>query len=57
MGWPEAAAIAAIHHMVGDNVTGVKPFRGHRQRLDRYDEIDFDDYRRVMQEIGLWLVK
>ena len=33
---------------------GVVPFRGHRQRLDRYDELDFDALEKVMRELGLW---
>ena len=34
---------------------GALPFRGHRQRLDRYDEADFDSYVAVMRQCGLWL--
>ena len=35
---------------------GVKPFAGHRQRLDRYDENDFDSYVAAIRPMGLWLV-
>jgi hypothetical protein len=34
----------------------VVPFRGHRQRLDRYDATDFDAHRKMMRQLGLWLV-
>ena len=56
---------ALIHHLVADGTLGkwyeapwgVMPFRGHRQRLDRYDADDFDAHRAVMKDIGLWLVE
>ena len=35
---------------------GIRPFRGNRQRLDRYDETDFDDYVRVLRKVGAWRV-
>ena len=35
---------------------GIKPSRGPRQRLDRYDEEDFDGYEAAMRQISLWLV-
>ena len=62
--WPALRSTAAIYHLVPDGSlgpqfeapVGVKPFRGHRQRLDRYDEVDFDGFRDVMREMGLWLV-
>lgn len=62
--WPELAPKAAIHHIVGDGGLGpgfenpewTKPFPGHRQRLDRYDDSDFASYQKVMQHSGLWLV-
>ena len=34
---------------------GIRRFRGHRQRLDRYDDVDFADQRSTLQELGLWL--
>ena len=34
----------------------VRPFRGHRQRLNRYDQTDFDDLRDTLKGLGLWLV-
>ena len=63
--WSQLRATAAIHHLVGDGSLGpqyekpwgVLPFRGHRQRLDRYDESDFDAYVKVMKDVGLWLVE
>ena len=61
--WPALRPTAAIYHLVPDGTLGtqfespigVKPFRGHRQRLDRYDEADFDAHRDVMRGMGLWL--
>ena len=35
---------------------GIKPSRGPRQRLDRYDDKDFDDYEDAMRAMGLWKV-
>ena len=35
---------------------GIRPFRGNRQRLDRYDERDFGDVRDTLRSIGAWLV-
>ena len=31
------------------------PKRSHRLRLDRYDEVDFDNLRGAMATEGLWL--
>ena len=44
-------SIASIHHLIGDgslgeqyaHAFGALPFRGHRQRLDRYDETDYEN--------------
>ena len=55
---------ALLYHLVADGTLGawyetsdgVVPFRGHRQRLDRYDAADFDAHRKMMQQLGLWLV-
>ena len=30
------------------------PTRVHRLRLDRYDDVDFDEMREAMQSMGLW---
>ena len=38
------------------SVPGIRPFRGHRQRLDRYDATDFSDMSGTLRELGLWLV-
>jgi len=62
--WAELRSTAAIHHLTADGSLGpqydkpwgVLPFRGHRQRLDRYDEIDFAEYVKVMRAVGLWRV-
>ena len=62
--WPMLRATALIHHLVSDgalgaqyhNPEGVRPFHSHRQRLDRYDETDFGEYRQVVRQMGLWLV-
>ena len=48
--WPDLAARALVYHMTMGCVQekspcfspGVRPFRGNRQRLDRYDETDLD---------------
>ena len=61
--WRDAGAL--VHHITGGDAAlgpqhaeppGLRRFRGHRQRLDRYDEVDFDDYERAMRELDLWLV-
>jgi hypothetical protein len=62
--WRLHKQTAAIHHLVDDGSLGkeydkpfgVLPFRGHRQRLDRYDEEDFEGYVKVMRQVGLWIV-
>ena len=35
---------------------GIRPFRGNRQRLDRYDDTDFDDMVRTLKGVGAWRV-
>ena len=61
--WPLLRNRAIIHHIVGGDAAlgpqhaappGIKPARAPRQRLDRYDEIDFDTYEAAMREMGLW---
>ena len=37
------------------SVPDVRPFRGNRQRLNRYDETDFEDMRATLKGLGLWL--
>lgn len=32
------------------------PLRSHRLRLDRYDDVDFDQLREAMVSAGLWLL-
>ena len=32
------------------------PKRSHRLRLDRYDEVDFENLREAMVKDGLWLL-
>ena len=62
--WPSLAAKAAVHHMTLGCVEekapcfapGIRPFRGNRQRLDRYDESDFDDNVKTLREVGAWMV-
>ena len=61
-GWDGLQSTARIYHLTADGSLGkqydqpygVVPFRGHRQRLDRYDEEDFDSHEKVMRTIGLW---
>lgn len=43
--------VALIHHLAD-----IRPHPGHRQRLDRYDEADFEGFETAMREAGLWLV-
>jgi len=38
------------------SIPGIRPFRGNRQRLDRYDETDFDDYVATLRSVGAWRV-
>ena len=54
---------AMIHHLASDGSLGkeyeiaggaVAPFRGHPQRLDRYDEADFAAFASALHRIGLW---
>ena len=62
--WPDLAPKALVYHMTIGCVEekapcsspGVRPFRGNRQRLDRYDESDFDDMVATLRSIGAWLV-
>lgn len=35
---------------------GIRPFRGHRQRLDRYDDSDFTEMAATLKSVGAWLV-
>jgi hypothetical protein len=45
---------ACIQEMAPCSTPGVRTFRGHRQRLDRYEQVDFDEQRSTMRQIGLW---
>ena len=62
--WPALAATAAVHHMTITCVEekapcfarGIRPFRGNRQRLDRYDASDFVDNVANLRAVGAWLV-
>ena len=62
--WEELKAKANIYHLTYGcmqevapcQVPGIRPFRGHRQRLDRYEAIDFDDQVDTLRKLGLWLV-
>ncbi len=61
--WARLKQKAAVYHLTYAcmqeqapcSVPGVRPFRGHRQRLDRYDDVDFDDQKTTLQGLGLWL--
>ena len=63
-GWPSLAAKALVYHVtigcaqeqVPCSAPGIRPFRGNRQRLDRYDETDFDDMVKTLREVGAWMV-
>lgn len=62
--WPALRQTALIYHMTLGCpqekapcfAPGIRPFRGNRQRLDRYDERDFDDMVNTLRGNGLWLV-
>ena len=62
--WPDLAPRALVYHMtIGCAeekapcaAPGVRPFKGNRQRLDRYDETDFDDMVTTLRGIGAWMV-
>lgn len=62
--WSALKAKADVYHLTHGcmqeeapcSMAGVRPFRGHRQRLDRYEDTDFDDQVSTLRELGLWLV-
>ena len=62
--WEELKSKASIYHLTYGcmqeeapcQVPGIRPFRGHRQRLDRYEAVDFDDQVDTLRKLGLWLV-
>ena len=62
--WAELQPKAEVYHLTYGcmqeeapcSVAGVRPFRGHRQRLDRYDDVDFEDQAATLRQLGLWLV-
>ena len=43
------APTARLYHLPG-------PSRGLRQRLNRYDEVDFDGMRGALRAAGAWLL-
>ena len=61
--WAQLQGKAAVYHLTYNCLQehapcaapGIRRFRGHRQRLDRYDDVDFADQRSTLQELGLWL--
>jgi len=62
--WSALRAKALVYHLTMAckqeeapcSTPGVRPFRGHRQRLDRYDDVDFADMKETLRQLGLWLV-
>ncbi len=62
--WAVLRGSAAVYHLTYAcaqeeapcAIPGVRPFRGHRQRLDRYDQVDFADMADTLRSLGLWLV-
>ena len=62
--WPGLASTALAYHMtIGCpqekapcSAPGIRPFHGNRQRLDRYDDRDFEDMARTLRSNGQWLV-
>ena len=63
--WPALRTSALVYHMTLGcpqeqspcSAPGIRPFRGNRQRLDRYDETDFDDMVATLKSIGAWMVE
>ena len=62
--WHALGGRAAVYHLTYGCMqeeapcsrAAVRPFRGHRQRLDRYEATDFDDQVSTLRQLGLWLV-
>jgi len=62
--WPALSASALVYHMTiacpqeqaPCSSPGIRPFHGNRQRLDRYDERDFEDMVRTLRANSMWLV-
>jgi hypothetical protein len=64
--WAAVSGRALIHHLTSQCVEekapcgraedGVRIFRGNRQRLDRYDETDFENQRAALRAAGAWRV-
>lgn len=64
--WWSVKSTALIHHLTwncaeekapcGRPENGIRVFRGNRQRLDRYDETDFEDQTAALRAVGAWLV-
>ena len=50
-GYPAVRDVALVGRTVRPNK---EPARSHRLRLDRYDEVDFDQLREAMLADGLW---
>jgi hypothetical protein len=62
--WASLKASADVYHLTFGcmqedapcSVPAIRPFRGHRQRLDRYEAVDFEDQVGTLRLLGLWLV-
>ena len=62
--WAALKAKADVYHLTFGcmqeeapcSMPGVRAFRGHRQRQDRYEDTDFNDQVDTLRELGLWLV-
>jgi hypothetical protein len=62
--WPGLAPKAMVYHLTHACaqeqapcfLPHVRPFRGNRQRLSRYDENDFDEMVATLKGIGAWKV-
>ena len=62
--WSDLASTAYVYHLTLACAQeqspcfrpGTRPFRGNRQRLNRYDMADFDGMVATLQEVGAWKV-
>lgn len=46
--------VACMQEQAPCGAPGIRPFRGNRQRLNRYDDVDFDDMVRTLKQVGAW---
>ena len=54
--WEMLRREALVYKGPSTKVSGQTTFRGHRLRLDRYDEVDFENMVASLKSEGLWLL-